>query len=157
MRAARGPVSKLLSLFAGGALLCGCAANSGVISTGQNTFVVSRQAATGFSGSGNLKAEALSEASQYCTNQQKSVSVVNVREAQPPFLWGNFPKAEVQFTCWDATKIDAIKNECDDRRKRKEIKGFRAPIRAYGSHLRCVTTRRDILRNVLGHPDFVRD
>jgi hypothetical protein len=34
-------VSKLVSLFAGGALLCGCAANSGVVSTGQNTFVVS--------------------------------------------------------------------------------------------------------------------
>jgi hypothetical protein len=128
MRAGTGMVSKLLSLIAGGALLSGCAANSGVVSTGQNTFIVSRQAATGFSGSGNLKAEALNEASQYCTNQQKSVSIVNVREAQPPFVMGNFPKAEVQFTCWDATKIDAIIAECNDRRIKKEIKGFKAAV-----------------------------
>jgi hypothetical protein len=128
MRAGWGMVSKLLSLFAVGALLCGCAANSGVISTGQNAFMVSRQAATGFSGSGNLKAEALNEASRYCTDQQKSVSIVNVSEAQPPFVFGNFPKAEVQFTCWDATKIDSIIAECNDRRIRKEIKGFKAAV-----------------------------
>lgn len=121
-------VSKVLSLFAGAALVCGCAANSGVVPASQNTFVVSRQAATGFSGSGNLKAEALGEASQYCRNQQKSVSIVNVQEAQPPFVMGNFPKVEIQFTCWDATKIDAIIAECNDRRIRKEIKGYKAAV-----------------------------
>jgi hypothetical protein len=95
--------------------------------------MVSRQAATGFSGSGNLKAEALNEASQYCTDQQKSVSIVNVSEAQPPFVFGNFPKAEVRFTCWDATKIDVIVAECNDRRTRKEIKGFKAAVECSSS------------------------
>lgn len=61
--------------------------------------MVSRQAATGFSGSGTLKAEAFQEASTYCIGQGKSLQVVNTKEAQPPFVFGNYPKAEVQFMC----------------------------------------------------------
>jgi hypothetical protein len=61
--------------------------------------MVSRQAATGFSGSGNLKAAAFREANQYCADQLKDLKVIGTREAEPPFLLGNFPKAEVQFTC----------------------------------------------------------
>ena len=79
--------------------LAGCAANSGVAPLGSDTFVVSRQAATGFSGSGNLKAEALTEAAQYCSSQSKSLLVVNTKEAAPPYVMGNFPKAEVEFMC----------------------------------------------------------
>lgn len=61
--------------------------------------MVSRQAATGFSGSGNLKADAIREADQYCTDRQKQLKIISWNEAEPPFLLGNFPKAEVQFTC----------------------------------------------------------
>ena len=61
--------------------------------------MVSRQAATGFSGSGTLKAEAFREANEYCTGQGKMIQVVNTSEAKPPFVLGNFPKAEVQFMC----------------------------------------------------------
>ena len=80
-------------------ILTGCAANSGVVSMGQDSFMVSRQAATGFSGSGNLKAEAITEAGQYCSSRGKTVQVVNSTEAQPPYILGNFPKAEIQFKC----------------------------------------------------------
>lgn len=66
---------------------------------GQDTFAVSRQAATGFSGSGTLKAEALTEAGQYCTTQKKVLQVVSMNEAKPPYILGNYPKAEVQFKC----------------------------------------------------------
>lgn len=38
-------------------LVTGCASNSGVVPIGPDTFMVSRQAATGFSGSGTLKAD----------------------------------------------------------------------------------------------------
>jgi hypothetical protein len=79
--------------------VAGCAANSGVAPLGVDTFVVSRQAATGFSGSGNLKGEALTEADQYCAGQNKSLLVTNTKEAAPPYVMGNFPKAEVQFMC----------------------------------------------------------
>jgi hypothetical protein len=89
--------STTFSLFA--LILTGCASNSGIIPIGKDTYMVSRQAATGFSGSGTLKAEAFQEASAYCTNQDKSLQVVSTQEAQPPFLLGNYPKAEVQFMC----------------------------------------------------------
>jgi hypothetical protein len=79
--------------------LASCAANSGVVPMGNDTYMVSRQAATGFSGSGTLKADALTEANQYCSAQRKTLNVTNTTEAQPPYVLGNFPKAEVQFTC----------------------------------------------------------
>lgn len=82
--------------------LAGCASNSGVIPIGKDTFMVSRQAATGFSGSGTLKAEAFQEASQYCEKLGKSLQVVSTHEASPPYILANFPKAEVQFMCLDA-------------------------------------------------------
>ena len=118
------------AILAIGSSICisGCAVNSGVVPVGQNTFMVSRQAASGFSNISNLKPEALSEANQYCTTQQKSLVVTNVIEARPTSGPGDFPRAEVQFTCWDATKIDGIIAECNDRRLKKEIKGFRAVV-----------------------------
>jgi hypothetical protein len=79
--------------------LGGCAANSGVAPTGPDSFLVSRQAATGFSGSGNLKAEALSEAGQYCAARSQALLVTNSKEVGPPYVMGNFPKAEVEFMC----------------------------------------------------------
>ena len=89
-------------ITAGAILLAGCASNSGVIPIGQDTFMVSRQAATGFSGSGKLKAEAFQEASQYCEKLGKSLQVVSTHEASPPYILANFPKAEIQFMCLDA-------------------------------------------------------
>ncbi|MFH1342779.1 MAG: hypothetical protein ABIL01_16500 [Pseudomonadota bacterium] len=82
--------------------IIGCAANSGIATTGPESFMVSRQAATGFSGSGNLKAEALNEASEYCTVRGKVIFVTDTTEAQPPYVLGNFPKAEVRFMCLSA-------------------------------------------------------
>jgi len=83
--------------------LTGCAAKSGVVPIGPDTYMVSRQAATGFSGLGNLKAEAFQEANEYCRGQNKYIRVVNTTESAPPYVWGNFPRAEVQFMCLDKT------------------------------------------------------
>ena len=98
-------------------LLAGCASNSGVVPIGKDTFMVSRQAATGFSGSGTLKAEAFAEANQYCLSQNKTLQVVNTNEAQPPYVLGNFPKAEVQFMCLDSNDSEhtrpKLKKEAD--------------------------------------------
>ena len=80
-------------------LLIGCAANPGVAPMGPDTYVVSRQAATGFSGAGDLKVEALREANQHCLAQQKEMHVITVTETQPPYLLGRYPRAEVQFKC----------------------------------------------------------
>lgn len=78
-----------------------CAINSGVVPIGPDTYMVSRQAATGFSGMGALKAKAFKEAAQYCISQNKKVQVVSTNESSPPYIMGNFPRAEIQFMCLD--------------------------------------------------------
>ena len=80
-------------------LISGCAANSGVVQMGSDSYFVSKQAATGFSGQGTLKAEAISEAGQYCMGKKKAVEIVKVAEAQPPFIFGNYPKVDLEFRC----------------------------------------------------------
>ncbi|SRR5260221_1729825 len=82
--------------------LAGCASYSGVVPAGQDTYLVSRQAASGFSGLGTLKADALREADTYCQGLHKMMKVVSATEAKPPYILGNFPKAEVQFMCLNA-------------------------------------------------------
>lgn len=97
--------------------LAGCAANSGVVQIGKETYMVSRQAATGFSGSGTLKAEAFQEATTYCESQSKSLQVVSTHEAMPPYILANFPKAEIQFMCLSPNDIELsrpkLKKEAD--------------------------------------------
>ena len=66
---------------------------------GKDTYTVTRQAATGFTGSGTLKAEALQEANQWCGTQKKTLEVVSITEAKPPYILGNYPKADVTFKC----------------------------------------------------------
>lgn len=90
-------MNKLIVCLA--AVVAGCASNSGVVPMGSDVYFLSRQAATGFSGAASLKGEVLQEANQYCQSQKKSAEVVTLTEAQPPFILGNYPKAEVQFRC----------------------------------------------------------
>ncbi len=91
-----------LVVIAGVIFFSGCAANSGIVPLGQDTFMVSRQAATGFSGPGNLKAEALREANQYCIKQGELLQVIHTNESNPPYILGNYPKVEIHFMCLDA-------------------------------------------------------
>lgn len=95
-------MSRLFTMLSAIMILSGCASNSGVMPIGKDTFMVSRQAASGFSGSGTLKAEAFQEASQHCEALGKNIQVVSTHEAAPPYVLGNFPKAEIQFMCLDA-------------------------------------------------------
>jgi hypothetical protein len=92
--------------------------------------MVAKQAATGFPGLGNLKAEALEEADRYCASLPGSghqLFVTRSTETQPPYVLGNYPRAEIEFRC-DApsTAADAAVLECSERRKRGEIKSFKA-------------------------------
>ena len=80
-------------------LVSGCASNSGIIPMGGDMYMVSRQAATGFSGMGTLKAEAMKEAYEQCQKSGKVVKVIETIDAKPPYIFGNFPKTEIQFKC----------------------------------------------------------
>jgi len=68
--------------------------------------MVSRQAASGFSGLGTLKADAFREANKYCMSQNKHVRVVNSVQSSPPYVLGNFPRAEIQFMCLDKADVE---------------------------------------------------
>lgn len=91
--------TRLIVMAALVATLTGCASNSGVVQMGSNTYMVSRQAATGFSGMGTLKAEAMKEAYDQCQKAGRAVEVVETIDAQPPYIFGNFPKTEIRFKC----------------------------------------------------------
>lgn len=86
--------------------LSGCASTSSVAPIGPDTFMVSRQAATGFSGLGTLKADAFQEANKYCVGQNKHIRVVNTNESSPPYVLGNFPRVEIQFMCLEKTDTE---------------------------------------------------
>jgi hypothetical protein len=78
-------------------LMAGCSAQTGVVPTGQNSYLVAKQATTGFPGLGNLKAEALQEANQYCVGRGSDLFVTRSTETQPPYVLGNYPRAESEF------------------------------------------------------------
>ena len=80
-------------------LLAGCAYNSGIAPVAPGEYEVSRQAATGFSGMGDLPEEAYREANCFCLKQGKVVQVVNTTQTHPPYIFANFPRVDVRFTC----------------------------------------------------------
>jgi hypothetical protein len=91
------PIAAIVAL-----LLSACASSSGVVPIGPDTFLVSRQAGSGFTGLGSLKADAFREAGRYCTDQNKFIRVVNTTDSSPPYVLGNFPRTEIQFMCLES-------------------------------------------------------
>jgi hypothetical protein len=84
-------------------LLVGCASTPGVVPIGPDTFLVSRQAASGFSGMSGLMEAAMREGNAYCQAKELLFQVVNTTQSEPPYIFGNFPKASVQFMCLKST------------------------------------------------------
>lgn len=81
------------------ALIAGCASNSGVVAMSQDTYFVSRQAATGFGGMSNLTALAYAEANQFCGEKSLVPKVTQQHESKPPYILGNYPRVDVWFQC----------------------------------------------------------
>jgi hypothetical protein len=79
--------------------IAGCASHSGVVGVGGNSYLITKQAATGFPGLGNMKTEVIQEASAHCTTQKRQVQIGNISETQPPYILGNYPRVEVNFRC----------------------------------------------------------
>jgi hypothetical protein len=79
--------------------VAGCASYSGIVATGQDSFMVSKQASTSFPGLGNLKADVVKYASRYCESHGKTLQITNETESRPPFILGKYPRAELRFKC----------------------------------------------------------
>jgi hypothetical protein len=119
-RGANVRVGMALSTFI---LIAGCAAETGVVPTGQNSYLVAKQAATGFPGLGNLKADALQEANQFCASKGSDLFVTRSSETQPPYVLGNYPRAEIAFRCGSPNAAaEAAIAECKAKRLGGELK-----------------------------------
>lgn len=77
--------------------LTGCA-SSGVVPMGQDTFMISKQSATGFHSASSVKADIYQEGSAYCASQGKEFQPVNDRGVDG-VPGKSFANAEVQFRC----------------------------------------------------------
>lgn len=88
-----------IALVAALAALSACAVNPGVSPMGGDRYHVSRQGATGASSIATLQAETLREADAFCVSTNRSLEVLNTKQTKPPYLFGNFPRAEVEFRC----------------------------------------------------------
>jgi hypothetical protein len=85
--------------------------------------------ATGFPGLGNLKAEALQEANQYCVGRGSDLFVTRSTETQPPYVLGNYPRPEIEFRCASPGKTaKAAVAECNAKRLHGELKSYKASV-----------------------------
>lgn len=82
-------------------LVAGCASNSGVVNIGPDTYMIAKQAATGFPGLGNMKAEIITEGSAFCRTNGRVFRITSATETQPPYIAGNYPRSEIEFMCLD--------------------------------------------------------
>lgn len=92
-------MSKIMGLAVVAGLVTSCASNSGIVPLGNDAYMVSRQAASGFSGMGTLKADAIGEAARYCESNDKVFEAIETEESEPPYILGNFPRVELHFKC----------------------------------------------------------
>ena len=96
------PMMKSTALALALFMASGCAVNSGVQAFTDDVLMVSRQGATGASSQSDLRGAAMNEARAYCEQRQQRFTLVELIEARPPYILGNFPKAEVRFQCREA-------------------------------------------------------
>ncbi len=76
-----------------------CASHSPIVQNGKGGYFVSKQAATGFPGIGDIEAELLAEAGQHCGTLGKEMQVEQVDKTKPPYVLGNYPRVELHFAC----------------------------------------------------------
>jgi hypothetical protein len=76
-----------------------CAIDTGVVPLSSNTFTITKQASTGFPGIDGVKEGVLQDANKYCANTHQLLKILSTSETKPPYIFGNFPKAEMTFSC----------------------------------------------------------
>ncbi|WP_343883375.1 hypothetical protein [Rhodanobacter caeni] len=79
--------------------LAACASNPGVIKTGPNSYMVSRQGKTGLTGIAGLRAKAMGDANTYCAKEGKQAQMTDTSQSSGVPIFGNFPRADISFKC----------------------------------------------------------
>jgi hypothetical protein len=85
-------------------LMSACAINSGVVPLNNNTYTITKQAATGFSGIEGVREDVLQDANKFCVSMGKNLKIWSTYETKPPYIFGNFPRAFINFKCEDFEK-----------------------------------------------------
>lgn len=80
-------------------VLTGCVSDPGVIKTGPDSYMVTKQGKTGFAGIAGLRAKAMSDASAFCAQQGKQAQMTGTSQSSGVPILGNFPRADITFTC----------------------------------------------------------
>lgn len=78
-------------------ILSACAATTGVIVIGIDTYSISHQDNGPMASLGALKAAAYKDAAAFCEAKNKSFQLL--RSNDVPRSFGQFPETEVQFSC----------------------------------------------------------
>ena len=79
------------------AVLSGCASTTGIVPTGKDTFMISREDNSPAASLGTIKAATFKEAGAHCAGQGKNVKAVS--ETDTPRSLGQFPQTTLHFTC----------------------------------------------------------
>lgn len=79
--------------------LSACAETTAIVKTGQDTYMLSKRGATGWSPIESLRVDVLQQAGAFCVQQGKSLQVFDTEQSHPPYLAGNFPRVTIQFKC----------------------------------------------------------
>ena len=99
-------------------VLIGCASSSGVVRTGQDTYMIARTEERLDGSSNNVKATILKQANQYCESFGKTLKVLGTSQKDMvPFK--SDATAEVQFMCLDVND-PRLKLDANDPRLKKE-------------------------------------
>jgi len=101
----------ILALFVAGSALLSCAAKSpvapAVVSIGNNTFSLTRQASTAFDrDTDRLQTEARDDAAKYCATQGKQLQIVSLTTDKPRFALG-YASAKIVFRAVEPGTPDA--------------------------------------------------
>lgn len=77
--------------------LAGCASTTGIVPTGKDTFMISREDNSPAASLGTIKAATFKEAGAHCAGQGKNVKAIS--ETDTPRSFGQFPQTTLHFTC----------------------------------------------------------
>ncbi|WP_373991905.1 hypothetical protein [Duganella sp. BuS-21] len=88
---------KLIALLLSTLFISGCASTTGIIPTGQNAFMISKDDNSLTASVVALKADVYKEAAAYCTSQGKDFKMVS--ESDTPRALGQIPRTALHFTC----------------------------------------------------------
>lgn len=91
-----GPLlNKLLLTIA--ILMTGCASITGVVSMGEDAYMIAREDNSPAASLGTIKATTFKEAAAFCSGHGKAMQVT--KESDMPRSLGKFPQTTLQFTC----------------------------------------------------------